>query len=270
MKKGLALVVALIMIAGGAAIADEVDSQDDVLTPADTTYKTGRLVEEAQHELSEDFVEIAGQQNEFAERRMAALQHDKGREHALSLLEEMEEHEERLSQALGALAENEEEDLEEEDLIEEISERVEEATRRRSERLAELAQDDTMPEQAREGARGAIENQERALIKVYQAMENARRGIDREDVDSEEYRQDAKERAREQLPEEARERFFDDPGSEGSSPEVEEGEEGAEQTPDPGNAENEGKDARGEVPGAEQREERQPGNAGENNRGQDR
>jgi len=186
MKKGLALVVALIMIAGGAAIANEAEQEEDVLTPADATYMTGRLIEEAQHDLSEDFVEMAGQQNEFAERRMAALQRDEGREHALSLLKDMSEHEGRLSQALSQAMEALEENGvgESGDEFIELSERLKEATERRSKRLEELVKDEDMPEQAREGAQRALDNQERALEKAQQAIENARGGADKEDAAS--------------------------------------------------------------------------------------
>jgi len=86
MKKGFALIVVLILIVGSVAVAEDVETNEqDVLTPADITYRTGRLVEDAQYGLSRDYVEKAGQQNEFAERRMAALHRDESREHIESL-----------------------------------------------------------------------------------------------------------------------------------------------------------------------------------------
>lgn len=147
---------------------------------------------------------------------------------------------------MEALAENEGNELGQ--LIEEISERVEKAAERRSRQLWQLVEDETMPEQAREGAKRAIENQVSALEKAYQAMENTR-GLNRENADPEEYQQ----RAREHMPEELRERLPNAPASEGTTPN--EGGGGMEETPDPGNTENEDTDAGEDTPGTEHRTE---------------
>jgi len=280
MIKGFALILTVSLILGSVALAEEGSETEekDVLMPDDFTYEIGQLVEEAQYELSEDAAEQAEQQNEFAERRMIALQGDKNGEHVVSLLEQIEKHEGRLCRALEALAANGEESLDEEEgLVEEIMERVEEATRKRSERLGELADDESMPEGARAGASRAIENQENARRKAFEAMENARKGLDKEDVDPEEVREEARERAREHMPEEVNDRPSEAPSPENDAAEEarqEAGEEpsGADNAEEEVNDDNDEEEEKGAVdaaPGdaARRNEGNQPGDNGRGNSG---
>jgi len=262
MKKFLVLISVILVIGGSVAMADDLKQEEvEALTPADANYTTGRFVEDAQYQLSEDPMEKAGQQNQYAERRMAALEKDEATNYAAELLEELKEHEGNLAQALEALA-----DHDEDELMGDISERLERSAQQRSRQLVQLIEDEALPEEAREGALGAIENQVNALQKSYKAMENARGGADREDIDPEQFREEAMEKAAGHLPEQVRERLSGVPASTGTSSEKE---EDVGETPDKASEDTEGEDRgdREDAPGSENKEE---GEQGEQNSDDDK
>jgi len=222
LKKVLTILLILVMSFGSSVSAvelfedaEEVEESSEVMSPSNPMYRAGRFIEDSQYRIAGDQMERVAMQDEFAERRMTALESDESNAHAELLLSELEEHEGYLADELLTLQEEEEEASDEEDengdengegdngdengeeengeengdeengdengegdngdddplkdeeeleeKLDAILDLIQRNNNNRGERLAEIVQDDSMPEPARRGAMGALENQARAM-----------------------------------------------------------------------------------------------------------
>lgn len=163
-KSFVSLLIALfIMGIGGGILAGE---GDDPVGPENPLYNAARGVEESQIDLVNTASEKAAFQNEFAERRMAAIENaDYMAEADLEeLLGDLNGHE----RALGLLLEG----MSGPD-AEEIIALVDEASKKRGEKLENMSKNENLPQSARDGMKRALENQEEARKKMADALREA-------------------------------------------------------------------------------------------------
>ena len=170
MKKSAVIMVALCILVGGSTWALDHSEEDEiaVLSPSHPVFQAGRFMEETQFRLAEDSLERSMMLDEFAERRMEALTYEENGNFVELLVNELKQHEETLAEEMHNLQEDDEgedeknENSQDNGDQETIKEKVQSSRNQRGERLAELINDESMPEGARQGAWRALQNQLRA------------------------------------------------------------------------------------------------------------
>jgi hypothetical protein len=173
-NKIITVFIVLLLALGGAALAAQ---ETEPISPDDPLYEAVRELEEAQFDISEDTIEKVALRNEFAARRLASLGKivEEGKpEFVGQLLEEYSNQNRQLTETLD--------DVDGPD-AEKMMQLVTEANKQRNEHLAQMSEDERLPEEARAGMQRALENQELAMQKLQEALEKA---------------QDARQRAGEQ------------------------------------------------------------------------
>lgn len=167
LRKCLIITVVLLMTCGGVLYAGESEGEAGIILPSDKVYDWGCFVEETLLDLSDVDLDKVEKMNEFAERRLKALENlpeEEYEEYVEELIEEVKEYEKSLVDELEMIEDGD---------IEAVMELTQKASERRGERLSEIAEDETMPEGAREGARTALENQAMAGEKAESAAERS-------------------------------------------------------------------------------------------------
>lgn len=167
MKKALVIVIALAMIASLTVVAMAEENAGPVL-PGDDDFSTVIALERAQVETSEGLPEHALIENECADKRMAALEHAQaqiddefGQEVLAELIKYLEDGEENLGLIIAQMA-RDKDNPENAQVAEDVAKGIED----RGQRLREIAEDEEMPEGAREGAEKALANMEAAAEKA--------------------------------------------------------------------------------------------------------
>ncbi len=164
LKKSFTVVIIFMFLFMASALGAE--GEVETATPEDPLFDTVRSLEDAQYDLAEDEEEKVALQDEFAERRLDAL--DEMEEAEAELIEEVLEdymnHERELGQILeGMDGPN----------AEALIALVDKASEKRGQRLAQNLEREDLPEEAREGMQRALANQEMAREKMKAALERA-------------------------------------------------------------------------------------------------
>ncbi len=171
-KKFYFLSIALLLFVSGSVLANDAGDSGNSLMPDDISYGTVLAYETAQYDLVKDLKEKIGMKNEFAERRLRALE-----------VLEMVNNQVALEAVLNAFQSSEVEllslveELDSSDL-ETVAALVIEASEQRMMRLEEKSEDETLPEEARNGMKKALENQEMAMEKFQGALQMAQEARD--------------------------------------------------------------------------------------------
>ncbi len=169
LKKGLIIMAAVLLLFGGTVWALDGSGPETGLTPEDPFYDAARAVEDAQYELTADLEERIMIQNEYSERRLAAMENAGNSDDFNELLDAYAEHERELGELLEGLDEPD---------FDRVYELVIESSEQKSVRLTEMLEDDELPEEAKEGAQKALDNQEKAMIKLGEALDRAQKAYE--------------------------------------------------------------------------------------------
>jgi hypothetical protein len=166
-KKLCFLAIAFMLILSGSVWANDEGDSGGNLIPDDLTYETVFAYETAQYDLVKDLKEKIGMQNEFAERRLRALEALKMVNNQVALETVLNAFQSSELELLSLV-----EDLDSSDL-DTAADLVMKASEQRMVRLAEKSEDESLPEQARNGMKKALENQEMAMNKFREALQVA-------------------------------------------------------------------------------------------------
>ena len=172
LKKSLIIMAAVLLVFGGTVWALDGSRPENALTPENSFYDAGRAIENAQYALAADLEEKIMIQNEYSERRLAAMENAGNSEDFEELFDAYTEHEHETEELL------EEIDGDGPD-FDRIYDLVIESSEQRSVRLLEMSTDEDLPEGAREGAQRALENQEMAMEKLRDALDRAQEAYDK-------------------------------------------------------------------------------------------
>ena len=172
MRKTAAIVMALAMLASFALVAVAEEAPPPVL-PGDVDFPALIALEKAQSDVTEDVLESALQQNEFANRRVEdlglALASEKAKGFGAEVLMQLlAVNEENLGQIIAGLAKDKE--LSSGSM--EVLVVVEVDAKERGWRLEEIVEEETLPEGAVAGAERALANMEAAAERAAAALEN--------------------------------------------------------------------------------------------------
>jgi len=170
LKKGLIIMAAVLLLFGGTVWALDSSGPETGLTPEDPFYDAARAVEDAQYELAADPEEKIMIQNEYSERRLAAMENARDSEDFDELLETYAEHEQEMGELL--------EELDEPD-FDRVYELVIKSSEQKLVRLTEMLEDDELPDEAKEGAQKALDNQKMAMEKLQAALKKAEEAHDK-------------------------------------------------------------------------------------------
>lgn len=164
LKKSLFMVIVFLMLFGGTTSVFSESAYDYPLAPGDPIYQAGLALEAAQYELVANLEEKIRMQNEYAERRLDAMEQADDPEDLVILLDSLNEHEQEIEDIIDGLDEFD---------AEKIFDLVQEANKQKSVRLMEMVEDENLPEEARNGAAQALANQEMAMEKLKGALAKA-------------------------------------------------------------------------------------------------
>ncbi len=169
LKKSLIILAAVLLLLGGSVWALDGNGPEILVTPENPFYDAARAIENAQFELATDLEEKIIMQNEYSERRLAALENTGNSEDFDELIDAYDEHEQEMGKLLEGVDGPD---------FEGVYDLVLESSEQRNVRLKKIAADENLPEGAREGARRALENQEMAMGKLEEALVRAREAYD--------------------------------------------------------------------------------------------
>lgn len=224
MKKIITGAVLGSLLIGGAAYSAN-EASEEVLTPDSELFSASVLMEDAEYDLTEELDDKVLLQNDFADKRLIALEKVKaaGNEHAYEiLLDRFNKHVQEMESQL-------EEAKEDRYDVSEIEAIVAEKSARRGENLALLLEREDLPDVAKEGIAKALENQAKAMERFAAAQLKAQEARGNGEGNGQKGRELAEERAARGLERAAERRGKAEKIVEDQAPEGEEqGEENAE------------------------------------------